>query len=138
MPSCEDGDMSYRVLKAGHHVLSGPDSWVMHHGFRDWREGRQLMRGTGIAVGAAYMKHLRLGDLAILPTLVYEWLICLSWRRLALLRPRSGVARFGAYALGMVRSFGYQVDCVSRTYKRRPGKDSFGQTEAGSTAQRAI
>jgi hypothetical protein len=83
------------------------------------------------------MKHLRLGDLAILPTLIYEWFACVSWRRLALLRPRSGVARFGAYALGMVRSFGYQVDSVGRTYKRRPGNDSFGQTEARSTGRLA-
>jgi hypothetical protein len=40
----------------------------------------------------------------------------------ALPRPRSGAARFGGYALGIVRSFRYQIDCVSRTYKADLGR----------------
>lgn len=117
--TCEDGDMTYRVLKAGYSVLNVPDAYVIHHGFRSWNQGRALMRRTGIGVGAAYMKHLRLGDVAILPTLVYEWIHCISWPRLLLLRPRSGLARFAGYAAGMILSFRYRIDSRWRVYLSR-------------------
>ena len=108
--SCEDGDMTYRVLKAGFAVLNVPDAYVVHHGFRTWGEGQRLMRGVGIGVAAAYMKHLRLRDTAILPTFLLEWMRCISWRRLLLLRRRSGVSRFLAYIQGVVLSFRYSID----------------------------
>jgi glycosyltransferase involved in cell wall biosynthesis len=114
--NCEDGDMTYRVLRAGHSVLNVPDVYVIHRGFRTWQEGRVMMRHTGIAVGAAYMKHLRLGDMAVLPTLLFEWIRCISWSRLLLLRKHSGLARFLAYAHGMKLSFRYGTDRRMRLY----------------------
>lgn len=114
--SCEDGDMTYRVLKAGFAVLNVPDAPVVHYGFRTWDEGKQLMRGVGIGVAAAYLKHLRLGDIAVLPTFLLEWLRCISWRRLLLLRRQNGVARFLAYAQGIALSFRYSIDRDSCLY----------------------
>jgi hypothetical protein len=67
--------------------------------------------------GGTYMKHLRLGDLAVFPTLLREWFGCISWSRLLLLRPRTGLGWFRAFALGMVRSFAYPVDQVERIYR---------------------
>src|SRR5262249_45518976 len=58
----EDGDMTYRVLKAGYTVLNLPDAYVVHHGFRNWQQGQVLMRRVGVAIGAACMKHVRLRD----------------------------------------------------------------------------
>lgn len=115
-PNCEDGDMTYRVLRAGHAVLNVPDAYVIHSGYRAWDDGRRLMHGTGLAIGAAYMKHLRLGDLAVLPTLVCEWMRSLSWKRLLLLRRHSGIGRFLWYARGMQKSFHYVVDRRQRVY----------------------
>jgi GT2 family glycosyltransferase len=115
--NCEDGDMTYRVLKAGYGVLELPDACVIHHGFRTWEEGQIMMRRVGIAVASAYMKHLRLLDLAVLPTLLYEWGRCISWKRLLRLRRHSGISRFLGYTLGLVISFRYGIDSHWRIYK---------------------
>lgn len=129
--ACEDGDMTYRVLKAGYALLESPDAYVVHHGFRTWEQGRPMMRRVGLGVAAAYMKHLRLGDLAILPTLLVEWARCVSWRRLVLLQPHSGLRRFLGYAQGMAASFRYRVDARTRVYKLPEG---FQSVPADATA----
>ena len=112
----EDFDMAYRVLRAGFEVLDVPDAVVVHHGFRNWEQVRRLMPASGLGAGAAYMKHLRLGDLAVLPTLVLEWTRCISWRRLMLLRRGSGVGLFMAFGRGLASSLGHDVDAISRVY----------------------
>jgi len=114
--SCLDGDMSYRVLKAGYAVLDVQDAYVIHHGFRTWEEGTTLLRGVGLGMGAAYMKHLRLGDVAVIPTLLWEWAGCISWGRLIKFQRRSGLARFAFYAKGMLTSFQYRIDRSRRIY----------------------
>jgi len=111
-----DGDMTYRVLRAGYAVLDVPDAYVIHHGFRTWDQGTTLMRGVGLGMGAAYMKHLRLGDIAVIPTLFWEWVRFISWGRLIRLQRRSGLARFAFYARGMLSSFHYRIDRSRRIY----------------------
>lgn len=117
--ACTDGDITYRTLRAGFAVLHVPDATVEHRGFRSWQQGRPMMRRVGIGIGATYMKHLRLGDIAVVPTLLIEWVRSIQWSRLFLLRKRTGVARFVMYAVGMCRSFEFPVDPVSRTYVPR-------------------
>lgn len=114
--ACMDGDITYRMLKAGHTVLDVPDAYVIHHGFRNWEHGRRLMRNCGLGIGAAYMKHLRLGDVAILPTLIFTWIGCIAWKRLLLLRGPTGLAFFLTYALGMMASFRHPIDWHTQTY----------------------
>lgn len=114
--SCLDGDMTYRMLKAGYAVATVPEVCVIHHGFRSWDDGRMLMRNCGIGVAAAYTKHLRLGDIAVLPTLLLEGWRCISWHRLLLLRRHSGLRRFFAFMQGIVLSFRYAIDRASSTY----------------------
>jgi glycosyltransferase involved in cell wall biosynthesis len=117
LPSCEDGDMLYRVLRMGGAIITVPDAVVIHHGFRTFEEGKTVMRATSLGVGAAYMKHLRLGDLAIAPTLLIEWMRCIQWRRLLALQSHNGIRRFFAYARGMSVSFHYPIDRATRTYR---------------------
>jgi hypothetical protein len=59
-----------------------------------------------------------LGDVAVLPTLIYEWLGCIYWPRLLRLQPRSGVARFLSFGHGICMSFQYGIDRQRRTYMR--------------------
>jgi glycosyltransferase involved in cell wall biosynthesis len=125
----EDGDMTYRMLKAGYAVLNVPDAMVIHFGFRNWEQGRVMMRRVGVGIGAACMKHLRLMDADILPTLVYEWMRCISWNRLLRLQKRTGVARFLGFAVGLVVSFRYTTDARTRTYCPSVGLPA---TNAGS------
>jgi hypothetical protein len=74
------------------------------------------MRGTGIGIGAAYMKHLRLRDVAVIPTLVVEWMRCISWRRLVTLQHGSGLVRLACFCQGMGLSFRYHIDLQRRAY----------------------
>lgn len=114
--TCEDGDMTYRVLRAGYALLELPDAYVIHHGFRTWEQGRVMIRRVGVGVAAAYIKHLRLHDLAVLPTLLIEWWRCISWKRLLLLQRHSGLGRFLGYTRGLVISFRYEIDPQRRIY----------------------
>jgi GT2 family glycosyltransferase len=121
--TCEDGDMTYRVLRAGYCVLQLPEAYVIHHGKRDWKEGQVMMYRVGVGVAAAYMKHLRLLDLAAVPLLLIEWARCISWKRLFLLQPHAGLRRFLGYARGLGVSFRYSIDRQSRTYKLPQDRD---------------
>ena len=116
--ACLDGDIAYRILRAGYHIATLPSAHVLHHGFRTWDQGRSMMRHVSIGVAAAYTKHLRLGDLAALPTLLIEWSRCVSWPRLLALRPRSGVARFFSYGYGILHSHRFPIDRHLRVYRR--------------------
>jgi GT2 family glycosyltransferase len=68
-PAAEDNDLSYRWLRAGRRIRYEPDFVVWHH---DWRSREQLERlyvGYGIGQGMVFGKHLRRGELAVLPHL---------------------------------------------------------------------
>jgi GT2 family glycosyltransferase len=68
-PAAEDNDLSYRWLRAGRRIRYEPDFVVWHH---DWRTREQLERlyvGYGIGQGMVFGKHLRRGELAVLPHL---------------------------------------------------------------------
>jgi glycosyltransferase involved in cell wall biosynthesis len=129
-----DGDLTYRMLKAGYVVLNVPDAVVIHHGFRTWQQGRQLMRGVGIGVGATYMKHVRLGDPAAVLTFLIEWLRCISWGRLLTLRPHVGLRRFFGYGMGVILSFRYPIDPRTRVYIA----PSVGQPAEASQADQRV
>jgi glycosyltransferase involved in cell wall biosynthesis len=117
-PLCaaEDYDVTYRMLKAGFTVLAAPDAIVTHYGFRDWPAASRLMRQSGYGAGAAYMKHLRLGDLAVLPTLLHDCLSVVSWPRLLRLERGSGLAYCVAYVRGAVASWRYTIERRTRLF----------------------
>jgi GT2 family glycosyltransferase len=118
--SCEDADMTYRVLRAGYRVFNTPDAFVIHDGFRSMSDTKVLVRRAYFALGAGYMKHVRLGDLAILPSLLYVWWVqSVSWKKLLLLRRGSGVGYFLALAGGMCASFRYHIDRRQRVFLPR-------------------
>jgi GT2 family glycosyltransferase len=114
--SGEDIDMTYRMLRAGFSVLDLPGLSVVHSGFRSWEVGTRHMREAGISVGACYLKHLRLGDLAVLPTLAHYMLRAVRWDRLLTLRSRSGLRFVLACLWGMRLSFDYAIALGNRTY----------------------
>lgn len=134
LKSCEDGDMVYRFLRLGLAVLEVPVPAVIHNGFRTWPELRTLSRGALMACGADCMKHLRLGDPAILPTLLFLWLFrTIRWSNVFHLRRPVGAALFIEFARGMVVSFRYGVDRQSRTYVPRSKEESGTGRDAAAT-----
>ena len=112
----EDGDMTYRVLRAGYDVVNAPDVHVIHHAVRGGRDGQLFMRRVSFGVAAAYMKHVRMGDVAVVPTLLYECFRCIQWRRLITLRKPFGLARFAFFLYGIRASFRYPIDSRRRVY----------------------
>jgi hypothetical protein len=134
-PSCEDGDMAYRVLKAGYALLHVPHARVVHWGIRDWSSGSGLTRRTYMAVGAAYMKHLRRGDAAAATLLLQQVWFGVSNLAGALIRGRRpfGFGRLLALASGCWRSFELEVDergFYCRPRRRLSTEDRPGRLES--------
>jgi GT2 family glycosyltransferase len=122
-PSCEDGDMAYRVLCAGWALAHEPAAVVVHHGLRDWKSGSELTRRTYTAVAAAYMKHARAGDpVGALLVAHSMWLATLNMGDALLHRRRpTGAGRLFAHFTGVRRSFELDVDRRRRLYVRKRG-----------------
>jgi glycosyltransferase involved in cell wall biosynthesis len=122
--SMEDQEITYRLLRAGHAVLHVPESRVLHHGLRDWKSGRPLMRGTYIAVAAGYMKYARVHDPAAVCLLLNEVrLAVLNVLDSAMhLRRPLGLARLACLFVGMWRSFELEVEPRNVVYRATSAK----------------
>lgn len=72
--ACEDNDLSWRGLNAGWWTFQSADVEVLHDGFRDLTELRQLIIRDFFGVGGAVAKYLRRGQISIL-WFVFGWLI---------------------------------------------------------------
>jgi GT2 family glycosyltransferase len=114
----EDLDLTYRVLSKGCALLHVPEARVVHHGLRDFRTGRTLVHGTYVAIGAAYMKHVRARDLVGIVFLLFEIGLALIniARNLGKRRGPFGFGRLGALVVGMWRSFELKVDPLRPLY----------------------
>lgn len=65
----EDNDLCYRWLRSGRPLRYEPELVVWHHAWRSEAEMSRLHRGYGHGQGLFYAKHLRAGDLAVVPFL---------------------------------------------------------------------
>jgi glycosyltransferase involved in cell wall biosynthesis len=113
----EDPDIVYRLLRAGYAVLELPEPAVVHCGIRaPGDETRELLHGYAMSWGALWMKHLRLGDAAALPSLITSWLRVVHWSNVIRLQRPTGLGTFAAFAAGMLSSFQHPIDRASRSY----------------------
>jgi hypothetical protein len=119
-PSMEDQDLTYRVLAAGFALSHVPEAEVVHDGHHDWSAGGQIIRGTYLAIGAAYMKYARLGDWVGTLLLLDEVRLATANLVVNLVRGRRplGVGRLGCLIVGMWRSFELDVDRQSGLFVR--------------------
>lgn len=117
-PSCEEGDLAYRVLRTGWALLHLPEARVVHYGLRDWASGSALTRQTYVGVAAAYMKHARRGD----PVGAYLVLQSIAMSAVHVVRSviqrrrPVGLGRLLAHFTGIRRSFELKVDGRSLMY----------------------
>jgi O-antigen biosynthesis protein len=120
-PSCEDGDVAYRVLASGKALLHVPEARVLHHGFRDWRSGSLLTRRTYIAIAAAYTKYVRLGDRVAILLLLQQVQVAALNVVTCLLRGNRplGLRRLFGLAIGIIRSFELGIDRRTASYRHR-------------------
>jgi GT2 family glycosyltransferase len=120
-PSCEDGDIAYRVLRGGYAMWHVPEAVVLHYGLRDWASGGALVRDTFMAVAAAYMKHARRGDFmgGVLVLLQIAEAVAAVTRGLLRLQRPFGFGRLRAIGVGIVRSFELPIDPEDVVYRPR-------------------
>ncbi len=117
-PCAEDLDLTYRVLARGFAVRHVPQSRVTHHGLRELRSAGGLINGTYVAIGAAYMKHVRLRDVTGLALLGYEIgraslnILQHLWMR----RGPFGFGRLRGLIVGIFRSYELQVEPRNAMY----------------------
>jgi GT2 family glycosyltransferase len=125
-PSAEDFDLTYRVLSHGYSLMHVPEAEVLHHGLRDWQSGSGLVYRTYVAIGAAYLKHIRLGDAVGAALLVQEVVLALGniARHLLLGRGPFGFGRLRGLFSGAWRSF--ELDVV-------PNRAVYGRPRPTST-----
>lgn len=70
----EDTDFAVRALVNHWKVAETPEASVVHHGFRTWQQGHDLIEGYMYGLGATNMKMLRLGRWrAIRPLSALAW-----------------------------------------------------------------
>ena len=120
-PCAEDYDLAYRVLARKFALLHVPEARVVHHGLRDWSSGSDLIHATYVAIGAAYMKHIRLRDPVGLLLLGQELLRALGNIAIHLLRRRGpfGFGRLHGLLLGALKSFELNVEQPRTIYSLR-------------------
>jgi GT2 family glycosyltransferase len=119
-PSCEEGDAAVRALLAGFEICETDRTYVVHHGFRSWEEGRELARRDWFGIGAAYAKPLRAGRWAFAPVPAYELLAKAVWPPakdlLALKRPR-GLSRGVHFLRGFAKGWRKPLDERALVFK---------------------
>jgi GT2 family glycosyltransferase len=117
-PCAEDFDLTYRVLSHGFALLHVPEARVLHHGLRDWQSGGALITNTYVAIGAAYMKHIRRNDMVGLALLTYEFGLAVAniLRNVVRLRGPFGVGRLRGLLLGAIRSYEVPIDASRGMY----------------------
>ena len=76
--SAEELDFGLRALLAGVSILETPELYVVHHGFRNWADGAQLVYGHLYGIGAMFAKHLKCGNWPVtlyMAQLAWRWLV---------------------------------------------------------------
>lgn len=73
--AADDTDFTARVLLAGYSVYTTPLAEIIHYGFRDWREAKDLAFDYWYGTGAAHGKLLKCRR-----TAAFSMLLRLAWR----------------------------------------------------------
>jgi GT2 family glycosyltransferase len=132
-------DLLIRVLRCGHKVVNAPEVVVDHLGVRKpGDESSQLIRSYGVGTAAAFLKHVRLGDLraaAIISRFMLRTTIRVVARVLTWRRP-TGAGFLLALLSGAFVSCRYPIDRGRRLYRQRRRPDGYRSAEPAGSARR--
>jgi GT2 family glycosyltransferase len=127
-PCAEDFDLTYRTLSGGYALLHVPEARLEHHGLRDWKSGSTLIMRTYVAIGAAYMKHLRARDVVGGVLLLQELGLAVLniVKHAARLQGPFGFGRLKGLVTGIWRSFELDIE-LGRVVYRAPVREIDGE-----------
>jgi len=122
----EDGDIAYRLLRAGKRVVYAPKALAYHKHWKDWPTQQLMERAYGVGVGAQLAKYIRGGDVCGAQLLIL-WVWQLGIRRIAagLLKWRDPKNVYLGYCqivypwVGIWRSRAYRIDPERGVYVQR-------------------
>lgn len=121
--SAAEGDLALRALALGHWVAGAPALEVVHHGFRTWEQGRQLVSsywfGTGAMLAKA-VKRRQLAVLSLLAQLTWRWAFGRSPVAASLGARPHRLRRLAAFLDGFGVGLAAPVDGSSGQYCPRP------------------
>jgi hypothetical protein len=115
-------DFLFRVLRAGLKIVNAAEVSVDHLGVRaPGVESQRLMRGYGVGTGAAFFKHVRLGDRDAMG--VYLGFVGANVQRVcaSLVRGKRpvGLGYLFSFLSGSLRSYKFRVDPRQKQYVER-------------------
>ncbi len=120
-PAAEDTDFAIRALSGGFKIIHAGEVSVLHLGIREGAEASLLVRGYGVALGAAFAKHLRLGTPGS-ARLLSGWLASHGSRSIHNAvrgRKPSGFGFVVGLLWGVGRSVRHDVDRAAHVYANR-------------------
>lgn len=127
LPGSDEHDWLYRVHLSGAGVRLNPDNPIIHRAFRKEAEWNGLTQKYAYGDAAFAMKHLRCGDLSVLPMIAHR-LFYLGARGLLRIAQRDPGWRYECnyvrgYWTGLWGSLSYPIDRRSRLFlPKRAGK----------------
>jgi len=118
LKASEDFDLFIRMRKAGIKIVNAEQVTVDHVGFRGGRDLRNLVCGYFFSVGAAFIKHVRLGEVALLAILARRGarLLASGCKQLLLGNGVGGLRNFACLMRGTFASFRYNIDQKGQLY----------------------
>jgi glycosyltransferase involved in cell wall biosynthesis len=105
--ACEDWDIAFRALLAGHEVFDTASAPVIHHGFRSFSEGRGHSSRDWYGIGAVCVKPLRRGHWSIVlvaAELIFARALVPPLLDVMRLRRPRGLGRMTAFVAGAARA----------------------------------
>jgi glycosyltransferase involved in cell wall biosynthesis len=115
----EDTDFMIRAVAAGFKIVNAREVAVLHLGVREGAEAARLVRNYGLALGATFAKHMRLGTRYGGAALLRRWaMISVTRSALNLLTGRrpTGFGFTIALLTGALRSLRHSIDQESGTF----------------------
>ena len=113
--SCEETDLSIRALLDGSHVYYTPTVSVIHNGFRDKNEGKELAQAYGFGNGALFAKHIKCGHMGMLYVLLrqtFSWAFGTSWVMSQAGNEKYKLGRMISFLKGLHKGFKTPVDTI--------------------------
>jgi GT2 family glycosyltransferase len=112
--AADDTDFSVRTLLSGYYIYEIPSFNVLHHGFRNWQQGRTLIYGYLFGYGAMFAKHFKCGNFSLLFLLAHlmrRWTFGAPVVDFGHCPPRW--LRLRAFVKGFMRGFTRPIDSKS-------------------------